>query len=95
MIWPWRNWPESQSWLHEQRRRLLAAARLPAERCFGFHGLRKLMCSNAAAIDPLGASLQAGHEDMRTTVSAYIHPQMVMAAMEQLPQPVMPLGGDQ
>lgn len=91
-IWPWRNWPTSESWLHTNRRMILQAAGLDKSRWFGFHGFRKAMCSEAAAIDPLTATLQAGHKDQRTTIGSYVHPQHVMKAMRQLPQPTMPNG---
>ena len=84
------HWPHVQSWSQENRRRILVAAGLPEERRFGFHGFRKAMCTQASKIDALGSSMQAGHQDMATTIRNYINPARVADSMAKLPQPESP-----
>lgn len=82
------HWPYSLSYLQCQRRHLAAAAGLPPDRRLGFHALRKAMITECSAVDPLAASLQAGHADFRTTQNHYIHPGRVAAGMQNLAQPI-------
>ncbi len=80
-------WPHNFEWLDEQRRRILQASGLPFERRLGFHAIRKAMCTEASRIDPLAASMQAGHSDMRMTMQHYINPSRAATAVSELPQP--------
>jgi integrase len=86
-VWPWRGWPSSQSWLQAKRKDILAAAGIPKERRFGFHGCRKAMCSESAAISAIGGSMAAGHKDMKTTMASYVNPKIIADTLAQLPQP--------
>ena len=86
-IW---HFPHVQSWLQENRRRILLASGLPPDRHFGFHGLRKAHATEASRIDAVAASLQLGHKDWSTTQNAYIHPNRMKDGAAKLPQPKMP-----
>jgi Phage integrase family len=89
-VWPWRGWPKSEGWLHEQRRRILDAAKFPEDRRFGFHGCRKAMCTELAEIDITAAMLGAGHKDMKTTTTRYVNKRSLAKASARLPQPDQP-----
>jgi integrase len=84
------HFPHTHSWLQECRRRIMQKAGLPEERRFGFHGLRKAMCTEGSEIDPLAAQMQAGHSDFKMTQTRYINPSRVASAMSRLPQPTLP-----
>lgn len=84
------HWPHGQHWLQTQRRRILAAADIPPERRLGFHALRKAMCTYAAEINPMAATMQAGHRSEKTTRESYANRRIVASTMDQLPQPDRP-----
>jgi len=84
------HWPHGLHWLQENRRRILEAADFPQDRRFGFHGLRKAMCTVVSEFDPFAAQMQADHKDMAMTQRRYINPKRVASAMRKLPQPKPP-----
>lgn len=87
-IFPWKNWPNSASWLHEQRRRLWKSAKINRPG-IGFHGLRKACETALAGRNELVARFVAGHvagDDI--LANHYVdHRQIVGEHLEQLPQP--------
>jgi len=92
LVFPWlRNgrpcWPGSKRLLYIHFKTLLGLASIPADRWFGFHGIRKCFVSEMAAINPLAAQLGAGHSTMKTTVDHYVNPDIISGAAKQLPQP--------
>lgn len=81
--------PNSLSWLHAQRRKLLTAAGIPKARQFGFHALRKT-CSTL--LEDMGshaaAKLHLGHSQGKdVTHDFYTHRSIVVAPVNKLPQP--------
>lgn len=83
------EWRHEMGWLHETRRRLLAASGIAESRRFGFHGLRKACLSQAARINPMAASMIAGHSEGRNvTRDHYMHRSIMAECLDQLPQPV-------
>ncbi len=86
-IFPWPNWPRSQNWLQKTRRLILAAAGIPPQRRWGFHGLRKAMASQVALIDRRVAQSMMGHTTWEMTAGCYVHPDTIGPVMDRLPQP--------
>ncbi|MBN2024040.1 MAG: site-specific integrase [Pirellulales bacterium] len=80
-------WPHHPRWLQAVRVRLQAAAGLPPHRRFGFHALRRAMCTEAAEMNALVAQKQAGHTAIAMTRDKYVNKRVVAATMERLPQP--------
>lgn len=80
-------WGMSESWLHTQRREILAASKIPSHRRFGFRGLRKALATELGKINPLAASMQLGHQGRNVTRDHYTHRKIVAEAMLSLPQP--------
>lgn len=81
--------PNTLSWLHEQRRRLLETAGLPEDRRFGFHGLRK---SCNTELQKMGADaaagLHLGHARGKdVNHDFYTHRSIVAGPVSRLPQP--------
>lgn len=85
LVFPWAH---DMSWLHEWRRRLLAKSEVKPERRFGFHGLRKACLTQSAMINPMAASMIAGHSSGRNvTRDHYIHKRVMVDTLDRLPQP--------
>jgi integrase len=80
-------WPHTEGWLHEQRRRILLATAIPANRRFGFHGLRKACGTELSAINAVAAKMQLGHSGGDVTVDHYTHRRVLVEAHGRLPQP--------
>lgn len=83
--------PHSESWLHEQRRRLLAKSRIAPNRRFGFHAFRKAFGNELSKINGLVVAMALGHSERGTgdvTRDHYIHRQRMAEAMDRLPQPL-------
>jgi hypothetical protein len=95
-LFPWRDWPASQGWLQECRRRMLARTDLPEHRRFGFHGLREALGTYLSSRNPMVASIVLGHKSMAamqscfsaTTRDFYANHQIVREYMDQVPQPI-------
>lgn len=92
LIFPW---PHCPSWLHECRLRILEAAGLPPERRFGFHGLRKRHITEVAMQNAMAAQLTAGHTSARTTIDHYTMREVLVPALDALPQPKYSPGPEQ
>jgi integrase len=80
-------WPYSLNYLHQCRKKLLAASTLPPERRLGFHALRKTLATELARQDGKLAQAAMGHAAFSTTSASYIHPNVMRAAFDRLPQP--------
>ena len=89
LLFPWRGWPSSQSWLQEQRRVLLALTAIPAHRRFGYHGLRKACLTWLAERNPMIAAIVGGHRG-GVTQEHYVNPRIVASLLDKLPQPKLP-----
>lgn len=87
------EWPLSAKTLHCERRRLLAAARLPQN--LGFHAVRRGGGTWLFRQSPEAAQTQLGHTDAKVTKEYYADPDshgpalvaIVRPYMERLPQP--------
>lgn len=86
-VFPWRNWPASQGWLQKLRRRMLAAAGLPAHRRFGFHGLRKALSNWVAPQNWALNKIILGHRPNDVTIESYVNPQVMRDILGRVPQP--------
>ncbi len=86
-IFPWPFWPTNEATLYREHRKILAAAGIPKERRFGFHGVRKLHITLMARMNPLAAQQSAGHASMRTTQEHYVLPALLAETLAKLPQP--------
>jgi len=86
LLFPWRGWPNSQSWLQETRRRLLDMTDLAEHRKFGYHGLRKACLTWLAERNPMVAQIVGGHRG-GVTKEHYVNPKIVAGLLEELPQP--------
>jgi integrase len=86
LLFPWKGWPDSQSWFQEQRRRLLATTEIPESRRFGYHGLRKACITWLASKNPMVAKIVGGHRG-GVTQDFYVNPKIVEDLLEELPQP--------
>jgi len=92
LIFPWTH---TMAHLGRVRKKLLTAAGIPAERQFGFHGIRKASVSEVAMLDLDAARGQAGHASAATTTGSYVRPSArgrVLASkhgptMRKIPQP--------
>lgn len=82
-------WPHCGRWLFANLKRIQEAAGMPAARCFGFHGFRKALGTELAAINPLAAQMALGHTNMKTTQEHYINPSVMVEAMRKMPQPTI------
>jgi len=89
-LFPWPGWPASARWLQENLRRLLAAAGLPPERHFGWHGFRKAAATELAQLNPVAAQMQLGHTSLTTTREHYLAARVLCQAVDALPQPPPP-----
>jgi integrase len=93
LLFPWRGWPSSQSWLQESRREILALTNIRPHRRFGFHGLRNSLGTWLAAKNPMVSSIVLGHRMgetagfSATTRDFYVNPDIVVEWLEQVPQP--------
>lgn len=99
LIFEFPNWERNPRWLQMLFKRLAAAAGIPAERRFGFHGLRK--CHATLIADGAGehgsvnavqlAQQSLGHSSAGTTTQHYIsgsvQEKLTAAAIERLPNP--------
>ena len=88
-IWPWRGWPNSQSWMQEKRRDQLAQTDIPEHRRFGFHGLRGALITWLAERNPMVARIVAGHSTNDVTQKYYVNPKIIVDLLEQVPQPTI------
>jgi hypothetical protein len=86
LLFPWRGWPTSQSWLQETRRRLLDMTDIREHRKFGYHGLRKACLTWLAARNPMVAKIVGGHRG-GITQEYYVNPKIVEELLDELPQP--------
>ena len=84
LIFPW---PHTESWLHAQRRRILAASRVEEHRRFGFHALRKGLSTRLFRDQPQIAQIVLGHTNISTTRRHYVAKHLVSEALERLAQP--------
>ncbi len=82
--WPW-AWPASRHQLHDQHSRILDAAGFPADRRFGFHGIRKLSNMSLARINAKACEKALGHAAGRTNVENYTSRQLVAESLAKLP----------
>lgn len=80
-------WPYYRTHLDHTRRAMLAAAGFPPARRFGFHGLRKALATALGMVNPAAAQMALGHAAMSTTREHYLHPDILRAALAQIPQP--------
>jgi len=85
-------WPCKLNYLERLRRELLAAAGIPKERRFGFHGGRKCLCTQLMQINPIAAQKALGHLGIAMTRDHYTGADVVAAAMAKIPQPRLPGG---
>lgn len=83
-------WPHCISYLHTIRRQLLAAAGIPKERQFGFHGGRKALCTELMEINPMAAQKALGHLGIAMSRDHYTSTRIVAKAMRKIPQPKLP-----
>jgi len=83
-------WPHCMSYLHTIRKRLLAAAGIPPERRFGFHGGRKCLCTELMQINPMAAQKALGHLGIAMSRDHYTSTRIVAKAMKKLRQPTLP-----
>lgn len=86
-IFPWRNWPDSQSTLQAQRRRLQRAAGI---RALGFKSLRESFSSQLGRINPIAAQILMNHKGlgMRMMIDHYLDREVIIPeAIAKLPQP--------
>ncbi|GAG26180.1 unnamed protein product, partial [marine sediment metagenome] len=83
-------WPHGVTYLHRVRRALLEDAGIPPERQFGFHGLRKCLCTELMAINPMVAQKMMGHLGIAMSRDCYTSTRIVKRAMKKLPQPKRP-----
>lgn len=81
--------PNSVSWLHTQRRRLLEAAGIPEQRRFGFHALRKCCNTELQKMKAdAAAGLHLGHARGKdVNHDFYTHRSIVVEPVSRLPQP--------
>jgi len=88
-IFPWRSYPDSSSWLQEQRRRLWCKAGIDLPGC-GFHTLRRTVLTWIAGQNDTIASIVAGHAAGRNILQGhYVNKEKVVPPMlERVPQPV-------
>jgi integrase len=89
-LFPWAGWPESASWLQEQRRRIWREAGIdqPGN---GFHGLRRALLTWLSGRNDLVARLVAGHAaggDMLRGHYVDIK-KVIPELLEQVPQPIV------
>lgn len=86
-IFPWDRWPDSSSWLQEQRRRIWKDAGI-SQPGNGFHGLRSLLTWLSGKND-LVARLVAGHAAGGDMLRGhYVDKKRVVSELlEQVPQP--------
>lgn len=87
-IFPWRGWPDSESWLQEQRRRIWLSAGI-VQPGNGFHGLRRALLTWLSGKNDLVARLVAGHAAGGDMLRGhYVDKKRVVAELlEQVPQP--------
>lgn len=90
-IFPWDRWPDSSSWLQEQRRRIWRDAGI-VQPGNGFHGLRRSLLTWLSGRNDLVARLVAGHSAGNDMLRGHYvdRKQVVSELLEQVPQP----GGD-
>jgi len=89
LVFAFPNWPRSQNWLQRLREQLLAAAGIPQEHRWGFHGLRGAcaMTLTESTGDVSLSQLQLGHTRVSTTINHYQRVKAAGPALERLPQP--------
>ncbi|MDD4888304.1 MAG: tyrosine-type recombinase/integrase [Phycisphaerae bacterium] len=77
-------WPHCRRHLDTIREQLLEKAGIPADRQFGFHGLRKALASDLAEGNPIAAQKQLGHAAMTMTSGHYVPPRATAGAIEEV-----------
>lgn len=92
LIFEFPGWEKNPRWIQVIFKRLAAAAGIPEERRFGFHGLRKLHASLIAGQEQDGvkaAQISLGHGSATTTkqhyVSGKVQDRLAAAAIDRLP----------
>lgn len=80
--------PVEKSWFYHSLHAIQEEARLPHDRQFGLHALRKACVTELSAINPMAASWHAGHSARNITRDHYTHPRALVAAVKLLPEPV-------
>lgn len=87
-LFPWTDWPASNTWLHACRRKILESSTIRSDHHYGFHALRKSLISWLAGENPMLASMVAGHRTGNVTRDHYVKPDVVKALLDRVPQPV-------
>lgn len=89
-IFPWENWPQSESALHTHRRKIMKAADV-IRPGVGFHGFRKTLLTWVAARNPMLAKIIAGHRGGDVTRDHYVDPRIMADILDKVPQPGPPV----
>jgi integrase len=80
-------WTAAENTLWRTLQRMHAAAEMPGNRRFGFHGLRKACNTELTRINAVAAKMAMGHAVGDVTIDHYTALEIMIEAMEKLPQP--------
>src|SRR5262245_28497810 len=80
IIYPW---PHTTGCLQDWMQRILEASRIPPNRRFKFHGLRKAFANELGKINGLIVPMALGHAKSDVTLDSYVHRQMLVDAVSK------------